>query len=769
MTEEQLLEQVSLKLSQFESIRKAEDYVSAQIEKNPGVADQLRKLLEQHRLVNQFFDAPTQPGIQNVRDNLFESPVPRNIGPYEIGALLGQGGFGQVYVAKQMEPVQRHVAIKLIRPEMSSPHVLSRFNMERQSLAVMNHPNIAKVFDGGTTDEGRPYFVMELVSGLPITKYASQNQLTVRNRLMLFLDVCHGIQHAHQKGVVHRDLKPSNIIVAADEGAPVVKVIDFGVAKAISRDRPDETMLTTVTQMIGTPRYMSPEQASLDKKDIDTRSDIYSLGVILYELLTGTTPIQSEKLKSVSFDELRGLICNEEPVKPSQRISKLNDSLGSNNSESSSKLSRMVRGDLDWIVMKSLEKDRERRYASATDLADDVQRYLNNEMVVARPPSKTYRVKKFVSKNRLLCAAVSSILISLSIATAFSAWHAVRATRAVEAEKTAKANEVEQRALAEMRAAEADVARANEEAKRRQAEEIRDTLVNIFKSTSPFADGSKVTVSSALENTVADIQNRFSDDPETRFLLLQAIGESQYGLGVYDKAIETFEIAIPLGESLPEFNHKYSGAKLQLAESLIQTDRFQEAEEIARAVVQESLEEFGPTDRITLRARVTHSECLHNIGRNGEALNLAINTCRSFEEYFDDLDEDRIRAETNLAVAYVDNYWVEKAIPILRNVVRKLQGKYGEKHVRTLSSKATLAGALARSNRMDRQEGRRLVESYLENVRGLMEESHPAILSRNPHWHAFFRRNGNMAWQLKRSRICWKLRLEKKEQNLASF
>src|SRR5262245_15467658 len=321
-------------------------------------------------------------------------------GRYKLMEQIGEGGMGTVWVAEQTEPVRRRVAVKLIKPGMDSRQVLSRFEAERQALAMMDHPNIAKVHDGGMTAEGRPFFVMEHVKGSPITEYCDRERLSVEQRIKLFVQICQAIQHAHQKGVIHRDLKPSNILVGMYDGQAVPKIIDFGLAKAINQPLTEHTLYTAQGLMVGTPMYMSPEQAEFNNLDIDTRSDIYSLGVILYELLTGTTPLERKRFKDAAVQEIIRLIKEEEPSRPSTKISSSENlpSVAAQRSIEPAQLTRKIRGDLDLIVMKSLEKERSRRYETASGLARDLQRYLQDEPIEARPPTLAYRLKKLVRR-----------------------------------------------------------------------------------------------------------------------------------------------------------------------------------------------------------------------------------------------------------------------------------------------------------------------------------------------------------------------------------
>ena len=341
---------------------------------------------------------------------------PRTVGPYQVIGLLGEGGFGVVYLAERHEPIRQRVALKLIKPGMDSTDVIDRFEQERSALAVMDHPGVARVFDAGSTEDGRPYFVMEYVQGEPITEYCKHHALSVHQRLELFGRVCTGVQHAHTKGIVHRDIKPSNVLVQAPTESspePSPKIIDFGIAKAIASELAQRTMFTRQGQLIGTPVYMSPEQAEMSFLDIDTRADIYSLGVLLYEMLTGTTPFDTEDLLGRGLAEMMRIIREVEPPKPSTRLSSLGAAALADEQPRARRLGTQLRGDLDWVVMKCLEKDRSRRYETASELAQDIVRHLRDEPVLAGPPSAVYKVRKFVKRHRVPVGAAGTIAITL--------------------------------------------------------------------------------------------------------------------------------------------------------------------------------------------------------------------------------------------------------------------------------------------------------------------------------------------------------------------
>jgi serine/threonine protein kinase/Flp pilus assembly protein TadD len=415
-----------------------EKYVSEACGPDLELEDQVRHLLKVHEEAGSFLEKPAVALVGTVEDAIAEGPG-TVIGPYKLLEQIGEGGFGVVFVAEQMQPIRRKVALKVLKPGMDTRQVVARFEAERQALALMDHPNIAQVHDGGETASGRPFFVMELVRGVPITEFCDQNRLGVRERLELFVSVCEAVQHAHQKGVIHRDLKPSNVLVTRHDDKAVPKVIDFGIAKATGQQLTEKTLFTNFAQMIGTPLYMSPEQAQLSGLDVDTRSDVYSLGVLLYELLTGTTPFDKERFKEAGYDEMRRIIREEEPPRPSTRLSTVGraaTTASANRGSDPRRLSRLFRGELDWVVMKALEKDRNRRYESASAFAADVRRYLANEAVLACPPSAAYRLRKFARRNKVGLAVAGLILFFLAVLGGGGGW--VLRDRAAREEAVAK-------------------------------------------------------------------------------------------------------------------------------------------------------------------------------------------------------------------------------------------------------------------------------------------------------------------------------------------
>ncbi|MGA2747878.1 MAG: serine/threonine-protein kinase [Verrucomicrobiota bacterium] len=430
-------------------------YISRACGGGGGLRERVESLLKAHEAAGEFLEEPAAASA-NKTVTLTIPPTERagdRIGRYKLLQQIGEGGCGVVYMAEQEEPVRRRVALKVIKLGMDTKEVVARFEAERQALALMDHPNIARVLEAGATETGRPYFVMELVRGIKITEYCDQNKLPAVERLKLFVQVCHALQHAHQKGIIHRDIKPSNILVTVNDGVPVPKVIDFGIAKATERRLTEKTVFTAFEQFIGTPAYMSPEQAVLTSLDIDTRTDIYSLGVLLYELLTGQTPFDAGKLLAAGLDKLRQTIREQEPERPSTRLrtmlhADLTETAAHYRTEAP-KLIHLLQGDLDWIVMKALEKDRTRRYETASALAADIQRHLNNEPVEARPPSTLYRFQKLVRRNKLAFAAGSAVVVALILGLGVSTVLFIQERTARKRADKAERNEAKLRQQAE--------------------------------------------------------------------------------------------------------------------------------------------------------------------------------------------------------------------------------------------------------------------------------------------------------------------------------
>jgi serine/threonine protein kinase len=446
----------------------------------------------------------------------------QTIGGYRLLQKIGEGGMGEVWVAEQHKPIHRRVALKLIKAGMDTRQVIARFESERQALAMMDHPAIAKVFEAGQTDEGRPYFVMEYVQGIPITAYCDQNRLTTSERLDLFKQVCDGVQHAHQKAIIHRDLKPSNILVAIQDGKAAPKIIDFGVAKATAQSLTERTMYTELGVLIGTPEYMSPEQAEMSGQNVDTRTDVYSLGAILYELLVGALPFDPKELRRAGFDEIRRKIRQEDPPRPSTKLSTMGDestTQARNRRTEGPALIRQIRGDLDWITMKALEKDRTRRYGSPSDLAADIDRFLHHRPIIARPPSTLYKAKKFVRRHSVGVGVASTIAILL---VGFSA------TTAIQARRIARERD-----------------RANQEAE--ASRQVSDFLTGLFKVSDPSeARGNSITAREILDKGADRIAAELRGQPLIQGKLMTTMGFVYESLGLYDPAQKLLEEALDI-------------------------------------------------------------------------------------------------------------------------------------------------------------------------------------------------------------------------------
>ncbi len=576
---------------------------------------QIEDMLAAMEEAGPFLSEPTQghgeaaPGADSAAGVTMVAPLREGpgtrIGPYKILQLIGEGGFGSVFMAEQEKPVSRKVALKIIKLGMDTRQVVARFEQERQALAMMDHPNIARVLDAGATETGRPFFVMELVKGEPIAEYADRNNLSIEDRLELFSQVCNAVQHAHTKGIIHRDIKPSNILVSTQDGRPHTKVIDFGIAKATASKLTEKTLFTEHKALIGTPEYMSPEQAE-GNLDIDTRTDVYSLGVLLYELLTGTTPFTGKELRSAAFGELQRIIREVEPPKPSTRISQNTDTIAgiaAKRDTEPKRLGTIVRGELDWIVMKALEKDRQRRYETANGLAADVRRYLSGEAVLAAPPSTSYRFKKFARRNRVMVTAGSAVAAALLVGMVAFAWQAEVAREqrdiAVAAQlaaDAARAEAVAQQTRAEQQEAEAkkqaDIAEAVAKFQTDMLAAVDPAnLPKDPKTGEPLKDS--LTVVQAIEAAVISLdadgggEGTLKDQPLVEASVRDTIGTTLQGLGRYADAERNLRKSLTLRRAALPAGHSDIGLGLNnLAQLLWTQNKFAEAEPLFRETLE---------------------------------------------------------------------------------------------------------------------------------------------------------------------------------------
>jgi eukaryotic-like serine/threonine-protein kinase len=684
---------------------------------NPSLRAALDELLESHFGAAGFLPrlGPGQrftvaPTVAETAPGPAEAPT-QMLGRYKLLEKIGEGGFGEVWMAEQREPVKRRVALKIIKLGMDSRQIVARFEAERQALAMMDHPNIAKIFDADVTETGRPYFVMELVRGIKITEYCDQHQLPTKERLDLFTKVCHAIQHAHQKGIIHRDIKPSNILVTVNDGVPVPKVIDFGIAKATQGELTDKTVFTQFQQFIGTPAYISPEQAAMSSLDIDTRADIYSLGVLLYELLVGQTPFDAKEMMQGGLDALRKTIREREPLKPSTRFKTMPaaelTTTAQRHRTDPAHLTHQLRGDLDWIVMKCLEKDRTRRYETANGLAMDIQRHLSCEPVLARPPSRFYEFQKTVRRHKVGFAATAAIILALAAGITLTAWQAVRATKA-----------------------------------RQDSEAVTKYLTAVFRSPDPARDGRNIKVVETLDKAVKSLDHDFASQPALRARLQLTLGTTFRDLGMPLEAIPLLEKARDYYVAVSGPKHPETlSAMNDLAGAYHGVGRQQEAIGLWEEVLPSRREVLGPYDPQTLKTMELLSYAYFNLGRQDEGIRLCEEELKLQRKVNGPEHLATLSAMNRLAFFYAKTGRLAEAIKLAETVVQTRREQLGPEHADTLLAKARLAEVYGYADRRD--ESYKLFREVLPLLRQKFGPEHPETV--NPMTH-LGRWCSNWAW-----------------------
>ena len=620
----------------------------------------------------------------------------RMIGPYRLVHELGSGGMGQVWLAEQTEPVNRRIALKLIRAGMYDTAVVQRFQAERQSLAIMEHPAIAKVFDAGTTPEGQPYLAMEYVEGLPITDYCDRKRLSIRERLRLFIQVCEGVQHAHQKAIIHRDLKPSNILVAEIDGKPIPRIIDFGLAKAILPQAQGQTLFTQRGAFLGTPGYMSPEQADPGMNDVDTRTDVYSLGVVLYELLTGMLPFDSKQWQQMKLEDALRHLRETDPERPSGKIaSNLNASadLAQARRTDATHLAGALRGDLDWITLKALEKDRNRRYGTPSELADDLVRYLQNRTVRARPARVAYRLRKYVQRNRIAVAVVASAVVLL---VAFAVAQSIQLKRITR--------------------------------ERDRADRITEFMTSMFTMSNPSeARGNSVTAREILDKSSKDIGKGLSNDPELQAQMMYTMAVTYRGLGLYSLAQPLQERALEIQRRVLGPQHPDTLRSMNLlASTLGDVGHDADAEKISREVLEIRRRVLGSRHPDTLRSMVTLGGTLYRQGQYAQAGKFFQEALDLQRQVLGPEHPDTVGSMNDLASTYSQDGRNVEAVKMIRETLEIRRRILGPDHPDTLASMMNLANLL--NGNAEYAEAENVCRGVLEIQRRVLGADHPDTL-----------------------------------------